>query len=101
MRRLAAVQQARFENVYHKKQPSHFVFSKSAFHAFAQTGHQTDPFFGMRDYTVPERARILQTFVDACKENVYFHAHFLKDDSLMPTFEFHQFLGAWHANHAH
>ncbi len=80
MRSLWVVHERRFNNLYHKKKPTHLVYSRPAMVRFMHTGVLTDHFFLQRPYTVEERRTIIRTLRDAMQENPWFNVHFLKED---------------------
>ena len=85
MQKLISVHDARYKNLLHKKEPTHFVLSRPAMQSFAQTGHLSDHLFAMRAFTPQERRIILCAFIDACRANANLHVHLLREDAMAPV----------------
>ena len=75
---LKKVHNARFDNMMHKRRPSHLVYSLQEMERFMRTGVLTDQFFIQRAYTVEERRTIIRVLLDAMRDHPYFNVHFLK-----------------------
>ncbi len=80
MEMLKAIQDARVNNMYGKRRPTHLVYSLPAMEQFMRTGVQTDQFFLQRPYTVEERRGILRLMLQQMQENPFFHVHFLRPE---------------------
>lgn len=83
----ARIQQARWDNFFTKRRPTHTIFSLPAMEQFARTGLQSDHFFAMRPYTPEERAAILRHIRTQCAENPSFKVYFFKEDYQPPRTE--------------
>jgi len=77
---LKQIHDARYHNMFHKRRPTHLVYSIQAMERFMQTGVLTDQFFIQRAYTVEERRTILREMHREAVENPYFNIYFLKED---------------------
>ena len=81
------IQQARWDNFFTKRRPTHTIFSLPAMEQFARTGRQSDHFFAMRPYTPEERAAILRHIRTQCAKNPGFRVYFFKEDYQPPRTE--------------
>jgi len=70
--RLYKIHQARFDNLFSKKKPTHIVLSPQAMMDFARTGQRTDHFFLGRPYTPQERVKILTHLLNQTRDNPNF-----------------------------
>ena len=77
----------RFKNAVERRKASHMIMKRSAVWKFVRTGRLTDHFWGMRPFTMPERARIIRHMLDQTESNPYFHLHFLKDNQFLRDVE--------------
>ncbi len=75
---LRKVHNARFENMMHKRRPTHLVYSLPMMERFMRTGVLSDQFFLQRAYTVEERREIIRVLLDAMRASPWFNVHFLK-----------------------
>ena len=75
---LKAVHVARFDNMMHKRRPTHLVYSLPMMERFMRTGVLSDQFFLQRAYTVEERREIIRVLLDAMRASPWFNVHFLK-----------------------
>lgn len=75
---LKKVHNARFENMMHKRRPTHLVYSLPMMERFMRTGVLSDHFFLQRAYTVEERREIIRALLDAMRASPWFNVHFLK-----------------------
>lgn len=76
---LKEIHQARVDNMFHKRKPTHIVYSLPAMERFMRTGVQTDHFFIQRAYTVEERRTIIRVMLEGMKNSPWFNVYFLKD----------------------
>lgn len=84
---LEQIQKSRFDNFFHKRRPTHTVFSREAMRKFAETGRQSDHFFAFRTYTPGERVRILTHLREQAEENPHFHVYFFRPEYEAPQME--------------
>lgn len=84
---LRQVHDGRFDNMMHKRKPTHLVYSLSAMERFMRTGVLSDQFFIQRAYTVEERREIIRVMLDAMRRQPYFNVHFLKEGLPPPRYE--------------
>lgn len=80
MEKLWCIHEARVNNMYSKRRPTHIVYSIRAMEQFMRTGVQTDHFFIQRAYTVPERREIIRQLLRHMQEDPYFNVYFMKPE---------------------
>ena len=57
---LVDIYEQRFQNILHKRKPTHYIMKRQAMWRFIRTGQTLDHFWGMRPYTIKERISILK-----------------------------------------
>ena len=78
---LKSVHDARFDNMMHKRKPTHLVYRLDEMERFMRTGVLSDQFFVQRAYTVEERRRVIRVLLDAMCNQPYFNVHILKAEA--------------------
>lgn len=73
---LREIHQGRLDNMENKRKPTYLLLNYDQMRQFACTGHETDHFFALRDFTVAERRRILCYIRDLAQRNPYFYLYF-------------------------
>lgn len=76
---LKQVHDRRFDNMMHKRKPTHLVLSLPAMERFMRTGVLSDQFFIQRAYTVDERRQIVRVLLETMRQQFYFNVHFMKE----------------------
>ncbi len=84
---LSAIQQKRFDNIYHKKRVTHVLLPLQSLRSFVETGELHASFLPMRPLTVAERRYVLTFLRDQSRDNPYFSIYFLKNDSAAITMD--------------
>lgn len=78
---LKVVHNRRFDNMIHKRRPTHLIYSLPDMERFMRTGVLTDQFFIQRAYTVEERRLIIRVLLDAMRTQPYFNVHILREEA--------------------
>lgn len=76
IRALTDIHTWRIENMTTKRKPTYQLLSYEQMKKFVQTGHESDHFYLLRDYTIAERRRILCFLRDTVSNNPYYHLFF-------------------------
>lgn len=84
---------ARYRNTFERRKAHHTIMKRSAFWKFVRTGRLSDHFWGLRPFTLKERAAILRNLIDQEENNPFFHIYFLKDNQYIRDMEFFCFEG--------
>lgn len=74
------VHQARWQNYFTKRRPTHTIFSLPEMERFARTGEQSDHFFAISPYTPGERATVLRHLRAQMERSTSFHIYFFRED---------------------
>ena len=77
----------RFRNVFERHKAHHTIMKRSALWKFVRTGRLSDHFWGMRPFTLQERAAIIRHLIEQVDNNPYFHIYFLKDNQFLRDME--------------
>lgn len=77
----------RYKNTFESRQVRHMIMKRSALWKFVRTGRLSDHFWGMRAFTLQERAEIMRSLLKQAENNPYFHMHFLKDNQFLRDME--------------
>ena len=79
MEGLRRVHNQRYDNMLHKRRPTHLIYSQPAMERFVRTGVLSDHFFIQRAYTVEERRQIIRGLLEAMCSQPYFNVHFFRE----------------------
>ena len=74
------VQHRRYRNSLEKRKHQYHLLSFSALRKFAQTGVESDHFWGFRPFTPTERLRILEELYIRASAHHYFHLMFIRQE---------------------
>ena len=78
---LKVIHNGRFDNMMHKRKPTHLVYGLKEMECFMRTGVLSDQFFVQRAYTVEERRQVIRVLLDAMRTQPYFNVHILKEEA--------------------
>lgn len=84
---------ARYKNTFERRKAHHTIMKRSAFWKFVRTGRLSDNFWGLRPFTLKERAAIIRNLIAQEENNPFFHIYFLKDNQYIRDMEFFCFEG--------
>jgi len=77
----------RYKSVFESRKAHHTIMKRSAVWKFVRTGRLSDHFWGLRPFTLQERATIIRHLIDQIENNPYFHIYFLKDNQFLRDIE--------------
>lgn len=80
---LVDIYEQRFQNILHKRKPTHYIMKRQAMWRFIRTGQTLDHFWGMRPYTIKERICILENMIQQAENNPFYNLYFLENDDLL------------------
>ena len=80
---LVDIYEQRFQNILHKRKPTHYIMKRQAMWRFIRTGQTLDHFWGMRPYSIRERIGILENMIQQAESNPYYNLYFLENDDLL------------------
>lgn len=92
-KRLVEIYAKRFRNTFERRKASHTIMKRSAMWKFARTGRLTDHFWGLRPFTLQERAAIIRHLMEQEENNPFFNIYFLKDNTFIRDMEMFCFDG--------
>lgn len=84
---LTGIFEQRFKNTFDHRKAHHLIMKRSALWKFVRTGRLSDHFWGLRPFTLRERATIIRHLIDQVDSNPYFHVYFLKDNQFIRDME--------------
>ncbi|MBE5773465.1 MAG: hypothetical protein E7337_05970 [Clostridiales bacterium] len=77
----------RNKNAYESRKAHHTIMKRSTMWKFVHTGRLTDHFWGMRNFTMQERAAIMRRLLEHAENNPFFNLYFLKDNQFLRDIE--------------
>ena len=84
---LVDIFERRFRNTFQCRKAHHLIMKRSAVWKFVRTGRLSDHFWGMRPFTLRERAEIMRHLLEQAENNPFFHLYFLKDNQFIRDIE--------------